>query len=116
MAVVLGRLRDGLADERVGRHVDDRLGLLLAEGSAQDVCVEEVGADEARLGVDGRAVALREVVVDRDLVAVFDQLFGDDAADVAGAARDDYTHLLIPFRRRGARRSYKFPDRQAGQF
>ena len=39
------------------------------------------------------AVALVQVVEDDDLLAGLDQLFDDDAADVAGAAGDENFHL-----------------------
>jgi hypothetical protein len=76
--------------------VDDGLGLLLREGAAQTVAVEEVGLDELRARDDRPAVALREVVVDEDLVPAPQKLLRHDAPDVPCPARDQNAHGCEP--------------------
>ena len=54
--------------------------------------IAQIAFDKGCIGVDGRAMALVQVVEHYDRVAGLDQLGGGNAANVAGAAGDEYFH------------------------
>ena len=60
------------------------------------VPVGQVTLDEGGRWVNGAAVALVKIVKDDDLLAASDELFDDDATDVAGAAGDENFHRGSP--------------------
>ena len=51
--------------------------------------IAQIAFDKGRIGMDGLAMALVQVVEHHHLVAGLEQLGGGDAADVAGAAGDE---------------------------
>jgi hypothetical protein len=67
--VVLGRVGDGLADERAGREVDDGLDPVRQKGVVQQPGVGQVADDEPAVR-DGAAVAHRQVVEHGHVVPV----------------------------------------------
>ncbi len=68
-------------------------GLAAASGRADGRGIVEVALDESGAGIDGEAVALGEVVEDRDGVAAVEELLDADAADVARAPGDENVHV-----------------------
>src|SRR6185312_1568474 len=95
---VLVRLAHRLAHLDEGRHMDDRLDLVLAQHALQLGLIADVALDPAGGGRHRIAVAVGEVVVDGDRVAPLEQGFSHRAADVAGAAcnEDIHTSTFIP--------------------
>ena len=59
--------------------------------------IAQIADDELRARVDGLAVPQFETVEDHDLVARVQQVLRGDAADVAGAAGDEYFHECESF-------------------
>ena len=115
------RLADGLAHERERREVQDALDVPAREDRTQSITVADVGLDEGSALRNGRAMAPAEVVDDDHVVAILNQLLGDDAADVAGAAGDHELHeagqsrrpLGVPSRHRTCTRADTHPSARA---
>ena len=90
---VLGRVRHRLADQRLGREVQHRLG---AVGEHLGGAVAQRALDERGAGRHGVGEPGGQVVEHRDVVPGRDQLPGHDAADVAGPAGDEHSHVIRP--------------------
>ena len=67
-------------------------GSLRAHRGGDFLAMLQVALDEFGARIERLAVALGQVVEDRDLVAGLEQLLHANAADVAGAAGDEYFH------------------------
>jgi len=105
VAQVLQRLLHALADERVAGEVEDAVDARVrVEQRADRRPVRQIDLDEGGRRVDGRTVALVEIVEHDDVVAGSDELGRGDAADVAGTAGDEDFHGGRLLRRSGATR------------
>jgi hypothetical protein len=62
----------------------------------EDRPVGELAFNEFGLGWDHRAVTVGEIVVDNDLMTLVEQKLSDGAADVTGAASNEYPQNLSP--------------------
>ena len=71
----------------------DGVGLHAGERGADGLRVVEVALEESGAGIDGAAVALGEIVENRDAEATVEELFDADAADVASASGDENVHV-----------------------
>ena len=78
----------GFAGFDGGGEVHHGVDLVGGENAVERCAVGGVGYDERRARVSGGLGAVGEIVEDDDFIAAGDQLGGDDAADVAGAAGD----------------------------
>ena len=85
-----------LVDQGVGGEVQDAVVALAVEEPSQGVGLQQVAMDEARRRMHSLAVAVDEVVADRDLVAARDEQIGHVAADVACAAGHQQLHGRSP--------------------
>ena len=84
---ILARVADRFPDQRRRGHVDDGVTGEIAQGCSRPLSASDVDADETRSLRYRDLVAFLEVVEDQDVVAVREQDFGHNAANVAGAAR-----------------------------
>jgi hypothetical protein len=91
--VVAIRPLHGLANQAGGGEVEDGLRRGAVEAGIERRRVGEVDPYEGRARWHGGGVPFAQVIDDDNLMALGDELVGDDAPDVAGAARDDETHL-----------------------
>jgi hypothetical protein len=93
VAEVEGRFMHGFADEGLRGEVEDSVdGAVGGEERIDGVAIHELDLGEGGVRVHGFAVAEAEVVGDEDGVAGSEELFGGDAADVAGAASNEHVH------------------------
>src|SRR5919112_3027796 len=99
VAVVDLRLLYGLADEGERREVEHAFEAF-GERLAGETGVHEVSLNQVSPFGDGLAVSFGEVVEHDRLVARFDELGGDDAADVAGPAGHQDLHEPTIFPRK----------------
>ena len=83
---ISGGLLHGFTDEGKGGEVQHAFDGKVLEDFAQAVSVRQLGFDKNCFLGNGIAIATREIVVDHDFVAEAEQLLGDDATDVSGAA------------------------------
>ena len=72
------RIRHRFADERVCGEVQDGVGRSGLNGGADVAFKFGLGEDELRARIDSGAVALGEIVVNRDLMAGVEKFFGAD--------------------------------------
>src|SRR5688500_12927364 len=85
-------VRHGLAHDGLGGEMDHTVDRFGGERLVEPVPVPDPALDQERERWDRGPVAGRQVVQHDRGVARADQLFRDDAADVAGAARDQRVH------------------------
>jgi hypothetical protein len=86
VVIVARRVLTRFADQRVRRHVDDGFDPVGRESFSKRRGISEVRVHKLSARGDGFAVAFVEIVIDNNLMAVRQQFFSDDAADVTGAA------------------------------
>ena len=89
VAVVLQRIGDRLGHDGVGREVHDGVHIVLGEQTADQFPIARVAHHQGPVG-DRLAEALDQVVEHDDPLAALPKLFHHVAADVAGAAGDQY--------------------------
>ena len=94
VAEVFDRVGHGLAYEGVGGKVHDGLRLGCCEGVGDGGDVHEVALGKGSPRVDRLAVALGEVVENRDGVACVEQFLHANAANISRAACDKDVHKL----------------------
>ena len=70
----------------------DRIRPVRCHGNINGPAICQFTLDKDGVRMDRLSMALGEVVIDDDLLAGLNQLIDDHAADVAGAAGDEYFH------------------------
>ena len=89
--IILGGVLDRFADEREGREVNDGLDPVRQQRMIEALLLRQVRDDEPIRRHRG-AVALRQVVVDPNVVAALQKEPNRVTADVAGSAGDEDAH------------------------
>jgi len=75
--------------------VDNCIGVERSQRPHHLGIIAQIRLHELRPVDDGIAVPLRQVVEYQHGVTLLDELFGDDAADVAGSTRDKDPHHAV---------------------
>ena len=91
MEILLG-IRHGLADLRERGEMEDGFRLHRFDGGEDVPLLLRPGKNEFRARVHRRAVAFREIVIDRNLMPGIEQLFRANRPDITGAAGDKDVH------------------------
>ena len=104
VVVVFQRHRHGLADGLEPGEVDRAVDAVLFKNAVERRTVAHVVLIEGHVlagdllyAFDGLDVGVDQIVDDDDIVAAFKQLHAGVAADIAGAAGDEYVHASSPF-------------------
>ena len=93
VAIVLERIGHGFGHDRVRCEVHDGIDVVLAEQSLEQALVAGV-ADDQLARCDRCLEARRKVVERNHVLARGAQLAHDVAADIPGAARDEYLSVF----------------------
>ena len=89
---ILFRIRHGFADERERGEMQNRLRLHRLDGGENVTVRLRFSKNEFRARVHRRAMAFREVVINRYLMSGVEEFFRANGSDITGAAGDKNIH------------------------